>query len=319
MPILIVVAVTPGSANAAPAPQARTAIAIAGFPMRSTMAFMRLSRAAALMLRCLSKFLSVTLSSRLIPVNAAHDHVQAGCAQPDVDDAALPRFGMDRRMMWTITPLDLGTVELDASRTVVTQKPGTLTRAIVQAFLLRSADAIVVVDSGFRNADILKRLGMRGFETSEQRLEAQLAKHGIKPADVPVLIQTHLHIDHAGQTDIFPMATTVVINRREREYSVSGLSGASYPPEDIIHLIHRLHTPNALRLLDLEETGGEEVLPGLKCVAAGGHTEGSMVIYVETEGGLACLCGDIVYNVREQLMSATMLNADPITSGNYVK
>jgi glyoxylase-like metal-dependent hydrolase (beta-lactamase superfamily II) len=221
-------------------------------------------------------------------------------------------------MMWTITPLDLGAVELDASRTVVTQKPGTLTRAIVQAFLLRSADKIVVVDSGFRNADILKRLGMRGFETPEQRLEAQLARHGIKPADVPVLIQTHLHIDHAGQTDVFPMTTTVVINRRELEYSVSGLSGASYPPEDIIHLIHRLHTPNALRLLDLEETGGEEVLPGLKCVAAGGHTEGSMVIYVETEGGLACLCGDIVYNVREQLMSATMLNADPITSGNYV-
>ena len=80
-------------------------------------------------------------------------------------------------MMWTITPLDLGAVELDASRTVVTQKPGTLTRAIVQAFLLRSADTIVVVDSGFRNADILKRLGMRGFETSEQRLDAQFGPH----------------------------------------------------------------------------------------------------------------------------------------------
>jgi glyoxylase-like metal-dependent hydrolase (beta-lactamase superfamily II) len=219
---------------------------------------------------------------------------------------------MDEHMTWKITPLDLGAVELDASRTVATQKPGTLVQARVQSFLLISADTIVVVDTGFRHPDILKRLGMRGFE------RPQLSKHGVKPADVPMVVQTHLHIDHAGQTDIFPMATTVVINRRELEYSVSGLSGPSYPPEDIIHMIHRLHTPNALRLLDLEETGGEEILPGLRCVAAGGHTEGSMVIYVDTEDGLACLCGDIVYNVREQLMAAPVLSADPVTSGNYV-
>ena len=114
------------------------------------------------------------------------------------------------------------------------------------------------------------------------------------------------------------MTTTVVINRRELEYSVSGLSGPSYPPEDIIHLIHRLHTPNALQLLDLDETGGEEVLPGIRCVAAGGHTEGSMVIYVETADGLACLCGDILYNIRAQLTAPTTLRGDPVTSGNFV-
>ena len=220
--------------------------------------------------------------------------------------------------MWTITPLDLGAVELDGNRTVATRKPGTPVQAPVHSFLLTGGAMPVVVDTGFRHPDILKRLGMRGFERPDQRLDAQLARHGIKPADVPVVIQTHLHIDHAGQTDIFPMTTTVVINRRELEYSVSGLSGPSYPPEDVIHMIHRLHTPNALRLLDLEETGGEEVLPGLRCVAAGGHTEGSMVIYVETAGGLACLCGDIIYNVSEQLMAATMLHADPVTSGNFV-
>lgn len=221
-------------------------------------------------------------------------------------------------MTWTITALNLGSVELDASRTVVTQRPGTLVRVPVQSFLLTGPDMPVVVDTGFRHADIVKRLGMRGFETPDQRLEAQLAKHGLKPRDIPVVIHTHLHIDHAGQTDIFPLTTVVIINRRELEYSVSGLSGPSYPPEDIKHLIDRLHTPGALRLLDLEDTGGEEVLPGIRCVAAGGHTEGSMVIYVETAAGLACLCGDIIYNVREQLTAKTMLYADPVTSGNYV-
>ena len=220
-------------------------------------------------------------------------------------------------MTWKITPLDLGSVELDGSRTVMAMKPGQLVRAPVYAFLLAGNGMTVLVDTGFRHPDILGRLGMLGFETPEQTLEAQLAAHGLKPADVPVLLQTHLHIDHAGKTDLFPMTTTVVINRRELEYSVSGLSGPSYPPEDIIHLIHRLHTPNALQLLDLDETGGEEVLPGIRCVAAGGHTEGSMVIYVETADGLACLCGDILYNIRAQLTAPTTLRGDPVTQRQF--
>jgi hypothetical protein len=43
-----------------------------------------------------------------------------------------------------------------------------------------------------------------------------------------------------------------VINRRELEFSVSGLMGEQYPAEYIKHLIDRLHTSGALRLLDLE-------------------------------------------------------------------
>ena len=39
-----------------------------------------------------------------------------------------------------------------------------------------------------------------------------------------------LHIDHAGYDSEFPMdGTTVVINRRELEFSVSGLMGEQYP------------------------------------------------------------------------------------------
>ena len=96
-------------------------------------------------------------------------------------------------------------------------------------------------------------------------------------------------------------------------HSVSGLSGGSYPPEDVKHLIDRLHTRGSLRLLDLEATD-EHILGGIRCSAAGGHTEGSMVVYVETAMGLACLC-DFVYNVAEQLSATGVLEGDPILSG----
>ena len=80
--------------------------------------------------------------------------------------------------------------------------------------------------------------------------------------DVRYVMHTHLHIDHAGKDDLFPMNTTVVLNRRELEYSVSGLMHPQYPLPDIKHLIDRLHTKGALRFLDLEISGPIEMMPG---------------------------------------------------------
>ncbi|NBS65368.1 MAG: N-acyl homoserine lactonase family protein [Betaproteobacteria bacterium] len=227
---------------------------------------------------------------------------------------------MSTAMKWTVHTLDLGEVELNTRRLIPNEQKRDRMVFPVQGWLLTSGDTRVVIDTGFRSPDILKRIGdaATGIESPEQRLSAQLARHGVEPQQVHYVLHTHLHIDHAGQTDLFPMSTTVVINRRELEYAVSGLSGPSYPPEDIKHLIDRLHTPGALWLLDLEGTGGEPILPGLRCVAAGGHTEGSMVVIAETEAGTVCFCGDLVYSVRHQLMSPTTLRNDVIVTSNHV-
>jgi hypothetical protein len=42
----------------------------------------------------------------------------------------------------------------------------------------------------------------------------------------------------------------------------------------------------------------DEIAPGIVCEAAGGHTEGSMNILVETAEGTACICGDVVYDIQ---------------------
>jgi len=223
-------------------------------------------------------------------------------------------------MPWTIHTLQLGEVELNRRRMIANASGNGLVRVPVQSWLLTRGDEAVVIDTGFRHPDILRRLGdsAAGVEQPGQRLVEQLAHHGVTPADVRLVMHTHLHIDHAGQTDQFPMSTTVVVNRRELEYAVSGLSGPSYPPEDIKHLVDRLHTPGALRLLDLELTGHEEVVEGICCSAAGGHTEGSMLVHVDSTQGPACFCGDLIYSVRFQLLSPTTLASDPVTSANFV-
>ena len=138
--------------------------------------------------------------------------------------------------------------------------------------------------------------------------------------DVRYVLHTHLHIDHAGYDDHFPMdGTTVVINRRELEYSVSGLMGEQYPAPYIKHLVDRLHHPGALRLLDLEVVDDEEIIPGVRCEAAGGHTEGSMNILVDTDEGVACICGDVIYDIEHQLVDPHLqvMELDPAVTGNH--
>ena len=216
--------------------------------------------------------------------------------------------------------LDLGDIELDTSFLVLALEPGQAQQVPTLGFLITGGEAPIVVDTGFSDPSIMGNLGMTGWWRGEQGMEKQLARHGLEMKDVRYVLHTHLHIDHAGYDDQFPMdGTTVVINRRELEYSVSGLMGEQYPAPYIKHLVDRLHHAGALRLLDLEVVEYEEIIPGVRCVAAGGHTEGSMNILVDTDEGVACICGDVIYDIVHQLVDPHLqvMELDPAVTGNH--
>jgi glyoxylase-like metal-dependent hydrolase (beta-lactamase superfamily II) len=219
---------------------------------------------------------------------------------------------------YEIKLLDLMDVDVESSFLVLAHDMGIVTRAKTWAYLLLGGDDPILVDTGASSPEIMGRLGMTGHTSEEQRLEWQLAKHGVGLADVRWILHTHTHIDHAGQDDRFPGAT-VVMTRRELEFSASGLMGAQYPPEYVKHHIDRLHAPRALRLLDLDLSGPEEILPGIVCELTGGHTEGSMNILVGTADGTACLCGDIMYDVHNSVVEPyhVALDCEPQVTGNH--
>ena len=177
----------------------------------------------------------------------------------------------------------------------------------------------ILVDTGARDPEIMARLGMQGRVDEDMQLENALGAHGVSIGDVAAVLHTHCHIDHAGQDERFPMATPVVMNRRELEHSASGLMGEQYPAEYVKHHIDRLHTPGALRLLDLELSGPDEIYDGIVCEAADGHTEGSMNILVETAEGTACICGDVIYDIQNQVVEPwhQVLAFEPQTTGNH--
>jgi glyoxylase-like metal-dependent hydrolase (beta-lactamase superfamily II) len=222
-------------------------------------------------------------------------------------------------MALEIKILDYGDIELEASFLVLGHDCGRTRRVLTLGFLIVGGPWPIVVDTGYRSNQIMETLGMRGLQFHENLIENQLARHGVKLGDVRFILHTHLHIDHAGKDDVFPLNTTVVVNRRELEYSVSGLMHPQYPAPDIKHLIDRLHTKNALRFLDLEISGPTEICPGVTCEAANAHTEGSMNVHVHTAEGVATICGDVIYDFNDQIVEPFRITQafEPQVTGNH--
>ena len=70
----------------------------------------------------------------------------------------------------------------------------------VNCALLRSGDTTVLVDTG---AGPKPRPFM---PEGEAWLLDELARRGVSPEDVDVVVHTHLHVDHVGWTSSFPNA-----------------------------------------------------------------------------------------------------------------
>ena len=223
-------------------------------------------------------------------------------------------------MAHEIKLLPLVEIELESSFLVLARNMGIRTRVPTWGLLiLGNPVGPILVDTGVSEPEIMERLHMTGYVGEGQGLDVGLAEYGLDRSDIRYILHTHTHIDHAGQDANFPMSTTVIMNRRELEFSASGLMGAQYPPEYVKHHIDRLHTPGALRLLDLELSGPDEIFPGIVCEAAGGHTDGSMNIVVSlADGEKACICGDVIYDVHNQIVDPIyqVLDYEPQSTGN---
>ena len=222
-------------------------------------------------------------------------------------------------MALEIKLLDYGDIELESSFLVLARDCGRIRRVPTYGFLILGGRYPIVVDTGYRDNAIMETLGMRGLQFHENMIERQLSRYGVKPGDVRYILHTHLHIDHAGKDDHFPMNTTVVVNRREMECSVSGLMHPQYPKPDVQHLIERLHTRHALRFEDLELSGPVEIMPGVVLEAANAHTEGSMNVHVETAEGQATICGDVIYDFHDQIIEPLYQISfnEPQVTGNH--
>lgn len=171
----------------------------------------------------------------------------------------------------------------------------------MRCLLIEHDDGLVLVDSGLGNKEGAKFRDIYGIENSAPGgrtwLEAALARLGHTPADVRLVVNTHLHFDHAGGNTYvneagevqpaFPRARYLV-QRGELHYAThtNERTAASYfPPNWDV-----LQSRGQLELLD----GDGEVVPGVRVVASPGHVPHHQSVLVDGgAGAIACFLGDV--------------------------
>jgi glyoxylase-like metal-dependent hydrolase (beta-lactamase superfamily II) len=145
-------------------------------------------------------------------------------------------------------------------------------------FVVRSADRVALIDCGVGRIDSGPFRGGAFL--------ANLAAHGVEPADVTDVLFTHLHFDHVGWATqqgavVFPNAT-YRCDERDWEHFVGPDPGAT-----------RKLQPLADRMTFWDRSG--PVLPGLDAMVAPGHTPGSTIIVISSGSHRAMLLGDVVH------------------------
>lgn len=160
-------------------------------------------------------------------------------------------------------------------------------------WLLRNRDSVVLVDTGY-SAEGGRRRG-RGHLIAP--LDA-LRRMGVAPADVDLVVNTHLHYDHTGHLAAFADAP-LLVSATELEVWGSGLArrahyAAHIETAEIAHVLERAGAG------EVTVMGAEHIVaPGITAVEVGGHSPGQTILLVDGEQAPVVLASDAVHFYEE--------------------
>ena len=172
----------------------------------------------------------------------------------------------------------------------------------LRCLLVETPDTLVLIDNGVGNKESAKFHDIYGIENASAegrptRLEDALAAAGFSADDVGMVIDSHLHFDHAGGNTVrdaegvvrlaFPRARYIA-QQGEFEYAHSQNERirASYLPDNF----DPVAAAGRLALVQ----GEQEVLPGIRLLPTPGHTPHHQSILLESGGERACFLADVV-------------------------
>jgi glyoxylase-like metal-dependent hydrolase (beta-lactamase superfamily II) len=161
--------------------------------------------------------------------------------------------------------------------------------------LIESGGRRVLVDTGLGGRWGEKEIRMYRIDRSTTLVDGLRAR-GLSPDDIDVVVNTHLHFDHAGGNTrheggalvpTFPRARYVV-QRGEWEDArhPHERSRASYREDDFVPLAEA----GRLDLID----GEAEVAPGVRAVRVGGHTTHHQMVVVASGGDTLVIPTDLL-------------------------
>jgi glyoxylase-like metal-dependent hydrolase (beta-lactamase superfamily II) len=170
-----------------------------------------------------------------------------------------------------------------------------LVLAAMQTWLLRSEGRTILVDTGVGNDKTRPSVPM--WDHLDRDFLDRLATAGVRPEDVDLVVNTHLHADHVGWNTrlvdgqwvpTFPNATYLM----PRADYQPGTAGDAF--EDSVVPIHE-----AGQAQFFQDT--HVIDANLRLEAAPGHTPGSAVIKLSSGDDRALFAGDLLHTPLQLL------------------
>ena len=180
----------------------------------------------------------------------------------------------------------------------------------LNCLLLESDGKTVLLETGQGNKDfeITRR---RGWEPDHGKLVDDLARNGVQPADVDIVINTHLHNDHTGwntiENDDGELAVTFAnaryyIQRGEWEDAMqpNERTRATYLPENLLPV----EAAGQIEFID----GETQITSDITVIETPGHTAAHASVVIANGGESAVYLGDMIQH-QVQLERVAWLSA----------
>jgi glyoxylase-like metal-dependent hydrolase (beta-lactamase superfamily II) len=220
-------------------------------------------------------------------------------------------------------------LKLKLARALITGQPAMSVPCPV--FLIRHPSVgAILVDTGLHPSiatdgrenfgSLATRFGKPGLEPGEDA-PAQLRKRGLDPGEVPIVVMTHLHLDHASAISEFPQATFLV---SEVEWNA-----ATRGPRPLLNGYRRPHFDYAFdyRTVDFDRGGIASYASfgrtfdlfgdgSLRLAYTPGHSAGHMSVIARLRERDFVIGGDVTYTAA-QLAGSAPPAPRPFDAHNY--
>jgi len=171
---------------------------------------------------------------------------------------------------------------------------------------IRGGGETVVVDTGVA-PQLAGEMQLDGYVNPAE----VLLRMDIKADEVRHVVVTHMHFDHSGGVNLFPEATFYVQEAEYRFWVENPV--AARPPfkhvSDAVSTAYLASLEGTDRLVLLK--GDQQIMPGINCLLAPGHTVALQAVAVHTARGTAILgsdCAHVFRNYHEDWPSVLIVD-----------
>jgi len=153
--------------------------------------------------------------------------------------------------------------------------------SVTYSWYLEGGDKRILVDPGVEAEDVARYSSLEVAGKKINSLEENLSRLGLKPADIDVVIITHLHFDHFANTRKV-LGAKVIVQKRELEFAIN-------PHPFFARSFQKDSWFDDVKFVKVD--GDKEIAPGIQVILTPGHTAGNQSVVIQTSKGKAVIAG----------------------------